>query len=611
MTRLYSWSPDECIPEFYSDINVFKSIHTAAPVLLDIELPEFAKTPEKFIKYHREILESDYVSEHLHFWIDLNFGCSLIGEAAVKNKNVPLQHTLSAKDNIGSPPNMEKHPGFCILFDRPHPIKHCYNKQKGLSNSDVRYELQENPGSNITTDSHFRDITGSSIEAWKLLMMKSTLHMSMDEKTKLVSSQNTIAYTQGNFKSLYQSDAVDSSISSLRFSKQINLGAFDPEFSSLVDGFENFASDQSFAEDADRILRPKYRDTTQVCFSDSSQKFDSLDKEFVREVLAMEEKFSSLASQLTEEELSRIRAQASDAFTVGCFIAEMYIARPVLGIFDNHESFSSLLSHIYSVSQDLPLPLRRSISLLLHPNPFIRPRIDEMLLFSMDLDLDLLRTRELGHVLTGPHIETLSCRSSTTKLDLLFCSRKDILQNYCSFLFPSYFNEVYTFISSIKLCSNGKMRLKTFHKSLLKLKGLTLDGFTFILPHILMALEDTTPFFETPGNIDESFVEVVLSYNLLFDFAASRLSVSDSENILIPKILNLFRDLSYPAPIQEFLVSDLWRIIILRAGVKCFLRNFLPLLMTYLVSSNFQDVVIESFGLSTGDDVIPVVIFLL
>lgn len=126
-----------------------------------------------------------------------------------------------------------------------------------------------------------------------------------------------------------------------------------------------------------------------------------------------------------------------------------------------------------------------------------------------------------------------------------------------------------------------------------------------------MALEDTTPFFETPGNIDESFVEVVLSYNLLFDFAASRLSVSDSENILIPKILNLFRDLSYPAPIQEFLVSDLWRIIILRAGVKCFLRNFLPLLMTYLVSSNFQDVVIESFGLSTGDDVIPVVIFLL
>jgi hypothetical protein len=230
-----------------------------------------------------------------------------------------------------------------------------------------------------------------------------------------------------------------------------------------------------------------------------------------------------------------------------------------------------------------------------------------MILFATEIDVDLLRTRELGRVLTGAAIEQSSGRKLSPKLDLLICQRKDLLHNYCSFLFPSYFGDVYSFIRSVKLSFDGKDRLKTFHRNLVHLKSITLDGFAFILPHILNVLEDTSPFSCSSETASESSVEDVLSYTLLFDFAANRLGISDSENILIPKILNLFRDLSTAAPIQEFLVSDLWRLIILRAGVKPFLRNFLPLLMTYLVSSNFQDVANESFGESADDDVIPVV----
>lgn len=50
----------------------------------DVVLPPWCHGDSReFIRLHRQALECDYVSSHLHEWIDLVFGCKQQGEDAV------------------------------------------------------------------------------------------------------------------------------------------------------------------------------------------------------------------------------------------------------------------------------------------------------------------------------------------------------------------------------------------------------------------------------------------------------------------------------------------------------------------------------------------------
>ncbi|GBP69977.1 Protein FAN [Eumeta japonica] len=68
----------ELVPEFY---DIEGKVHNVA-------LPPWANSPEDFVRKLRSALESEYVSRHLHQWIDLIFGYKQRGEEAVRANNV-------------------------------------------------------------------------------------------------------------------------------------------------------------------------------------------------------------------------------------------------------------------------------------------------------------------------------------------------------------------------------------------------------------------------------------------------------------------------------------------------------------------------------------------
>lgn len=75
MKRLYEWTPDECIPEFYQDANIFDSIHVD---MTSLQTPNWTIDGKSFIEWHRKMLESEHVSSQLHHWIDLTFGYKVL-----------------------------------------------------------------------------------------------------------------------------------------------------------------------------------------------------------------------------------------------------------------------------------------------------------------------------------------------------------------------------------------------------------------------------------------------------------------------------------------------------------------------------------------------------
>ncbi|MCJ1251415.1 hypothetical protein MMC30_008648, partial [Trapelia coarctata] len=152
----------ELIPEFYylpdfllnSNGYEFGSRQGSGGAIDTVVLPPWAKgDPKIFIAKHREALESDYVSKHLHQWIDLVFGHKQRGEAALEATNVfhhlsyrgaknldeindPVERlaTIGIIHNFGQTPHQ--------VFQRGHPqredAKHKQKRLDTLANSLTR-----------------------------------------------------------------------------------------------------------------------------------------------------------------------------------------------------------------------------------------------------------------------------------------------------------------------------------------------------------------------------------------------------------------------------------------------------------------------------------------
>lgn len=134
----------ELTPEFYASDGTFLCNGNGyalgkrhdQQVVQGVQLPPWATTPDEFIRLHRAALESEYVSSHLHLWIDLIFGAKQRGRAALEANNVFYYLTYYGVvdlDKVDDPflrESMElqiAHFGQCPmqLFATPHPTRHA------------------------------------------------------------------------------------------------------------------------------------------------------------------------------------------------------------------------------------------------------------------------------------------------------------------------------------------------------------------------------------------------------------------------------------------------------------------------------------------------------
>ncbi|XP_009977759.1 PREDICTED: WD repeat- and FYVE domain-containing protein 4 [Tauraco erythrolophus] len=129
------------LPEFLTNANRFElGCMQDGTVLGDVQLPPWADgDPHKFILLHRQALESDYVSAHLHRWIDLIFGHRQHGSAAVEAVNTYHPYFYGDKmdlNNIKDPLIKSTILGFISnfgqipkqLFTKPHPSRNVQGK---------------------------------------------------------------------------------------------------------------------------------------------------------------------------------------------------------------------------------------------------------------------------------------------------------------------------------------------------------------------------------------------------------------------------------------------------------------------------------------------------
>ena len=72
-------------------------------VIDDVLLPKWAANAEDFLMKSRAAFQSDFVSAHLHDWVDLIFGYKQSGTSAITSDNIYYWLTYQENVNFDRP----------------------------------------------------------------------------------------------------------------------------------------------------------------------------------------------------------------------------------------------------------------------------------------------------------------------------------------------------------------------------------------------------------------------------------------------------------------------------------------------------------------------------
>ncbi|MEQ2283404.1 hypothetical protein AMECASPLE_010856 [Ameca splendens] len=176
----------ELIPEFYGNdssflenrLNLDLGRKQNGTLVGDVVLPPWASDASDFLKKHKMALESQYVSEHLHEWIDLVFGFKQSGSEAVEAHNVFHPLTYEGGIDCDSIEDTDQRIAMLTqilefgqtpkqLFIGPHPQRITPGVQNVTRSSSINSAVGELSPVSLCEDSSFEDLTEESRKlAW-------------------------------------------------------------------------------------------------------------------------------------------------------------------------------------------------------------------------------------------------------------------------------------------------------------------------------------------------------------------------------------------------------------------------------------------------------------
>lgn len=681
MVRMYEWSPDECVPEFFTNESVFCSIHKANN-FRDIILPAFADSPEKILRYHRRLLECDEVSEKLHLWIDLTFGHCLGGAAAVDHMNVHLRHTVSPREQLGDGPNLDKHPGCVQLFEHPHPPKWTPLTSTSAAASGASGAVDTGAAAAPLPSRFHEKVFGPANKADEILRKMVScererhgsrgVHSHNNDAFNSMSEKAKLAFLQdGQFfdskQSLERPRQKDPTLLTLKNIPFTSLAERDPEreCAGAVRKLEELERLQTFVVHYGRFLvEPSYQLEENPYVGRRAggavpgESEDSSGLEAVgcgADMLGWDaEAYRALIELQAERDLRDaeegevvgaggrsvvgaevVRAlQAEDVFSVGCVLAELYTSKPLFSTRDTRDLslalsnpdrnaghvayFRIVRTALHEHSDTIPIVMRRLIASLLHFNPELRPSAAEVLQCCNSVDR-LIHREDADD---GPwsfaaereakgegDVEGAEPVHTDFSLEESRFGVTEFLDGFCGGVFPSYFSPVYLFVGRLKLCKSGVERFSVLLANVELLRSAPLEGLGLMLPHVLGVLSSPKPFRsfeEAHRHLELDYIHsnsdspMITHYVTLIDVLGARLGVEATEKLLMPRLLEFLNRLLSPQLLRSLLYSGLWQVILHRGGVRCYIRHFLPLLITYLVSGTLQNVSLTNKAAGAG-----------
>ncbi|XP_060522170.1 WD repeat-containing protein 81 [Cylas formicarius] len=624
--RMHDWTPDECIPEFFTDPSVFRSIHDD---LDDLEVPLWASGPEDFVEKHRQALESDHVSERLHYWIDLTFGYKLSGTAAVKAKNVCL-HLADDHTNLTKS-------GLVQLFVQPHPPKAISSPFFGklppkivVNKSRSRDRGSEDGGESGKSDEDeiTKAISESSLFGLSRIMSRSRSSLSEDQGGSKISRSpsaqrsTSLGPKNATFTSHLNQQVKGNHVQTIELPKE-----YKPEFA--LENLEkrySFMSKTFFTECAKSFevfedeIKSDDHSLVQNAFTNFiytegfKEKLFSTPNALKSHTFPVENSRTQIhLRHNVQQNMNQIMCNYSEIISkrkvrelqvLGCLIVEIFMAKHLRALGSNNigltfsERFKNCLTVIKNFKNDIP----RCISYI--ANLLLQPSTSDLKMSCYAPITHLGLPPPSAHLLLEPLLDCLiPFQKSFSKLYMLLESLKEFKNVELEL------DLLYHFDCDGTMCSDYEQLEKT---KILFSQNIAECKVKLCVKHLEELLIQINP------NYDVEIVNIIVSYIVdliedpptsvlsawyLFDPIARVLGPRRTSEMLLQPILKLFENepnessLPFYGKIAKLYHHSFLLRLIVRLGLKCFLENF----MTPLVEAvgGYKDYEKIEFSLHT------------